>query len=101
MLGRSVDKRVLEHLLKDPDLSLLTPERALVTVLFAHIRYRSCIHTVDLLSHRDATSLAERTDAELLGNFLNNFLSEMSRIVVEHHVSLFKYIFPPCLGHFR
>ena len=42
ILGRSVDKRVMERLLERPDLTL-APERALVTILFADIRLAKLI----------------------------------------------------------
>lgn len=39
VLGRSVDGRVMERILENPQLELLKPERTIATVLYADMRY--------------------------------------------------------------
>ena len=78
VLGRSVDKKVMERILKDPKLELLKPERCVATVLFADLR--------------NSTQLAENTDTNQLGQFINEFLGEMAQIVVGFQGTLDKFI---------
>jgi len=78
VLGRSVDRKVLERLLLNPNVELLKPERSVCTVLFADIR--------------GSTYLAEHTPAELLGRYINDFLSEMSQVIISFEGTLDKFI---------
>jgi adenylate cyclase len=78
VLGRSVDKKVMERILKDPKLELLKPERCFATVLFADMR--------------NSTQLAENTDTNMLGQYINEFLGEMAQIVISFQGTLDKFI---------
>lgn len=78
VLGRSVDKRVMERLLENADVGFLKGERVTVSVLYADIR--------------GSTSLAERTDPELLVEFINDYLGTMSTVVLQHQGTLDKFV---------
>jgi adenylate cyclase len=78
VLGRSVDPRILERLLANPDVDFLKGERSVVTVLYADVR--------------GSTSLAERTEPEQLVGFLNDYLGRMADIVFEYDGTLDKFV---------
>lgn len=78
VLGRSVDPRVLQRLLASPDVGFLKGERSVLTVLYADIR--------------GSTSLAERTDPELLVGFINDYLSRMTEVILSHEGTLDKFV---------
>jgi len=78
VLGRSVDPRVMERLLANPDVDFLEGERAVLSVLYADIR--------------GSTTLAERTDPELLVGFINDYLSRMTEIIMSHEGTLDKFV---------
>jgi adenylate cyclase len=78
VLGRSVDPNVLEQLLARPDVDLLKGERSFLTVLYADLR--------------GSTSLAERLEPELLVEFLNDYLGQMTEIVLAHKGTLDKFV---------
>jgi adenylate cyclase len=78
VLGRSVDPRVLERLMKHRDVEFLKGEREELSVLYADLR--------------GSTRLAERTDPELLVEFVNDFLGRMTEIVLDNEATLDKYI---------
>ena len=78
VLGRSVDPRVMQRLLANPDVDILEGERVVLTVLYADIR--------------DSTTLAERTDPELLVEFVNDFLGRMTEIIMSHEGTLDKFV---------
>ncbi len=79
-MGRSVDKKVMERILKDPksNVETLKPERCVATVLFADLR--------------NSTQLAENTDTAILGAFINEFLGTMAEIVISNQGTLDKFI---------
>jgi len=78
VLGRSVDPRVLERLLANPDVDFLKGERAVLTVLFSDMR--------------GSTTLAERTDPELLVGFINDYLGRMTEVILSHEGTLDKFV---------
>lgn len=78
VLGRSLDPRILEKLLANPNDNILEGERALVTVLYADLR--------------GSTELAERTDPETLVDFINAYLGEMTEVVLSHGGTLDKFV---------
>lgn len=95
VLGRSVDRKVLEKLLLNPNVEVLKPERTVCTVLFADIRYYFysflvvCFFFLNC-EFRGSTHLAERTPPDLLGRFINAFLSSMSEVIINHEGTLDK-----------
>jgi len=78
VLGRSVDPRVMERLLANPDVDFLEGERAVLSVLYADIR--------------GSTTLAEHTDPELLVEFINDYLGRMTEVVLSHEGTLDKFV---------
>jgi adenylate cyclase len=78
VLGRSVDPRVMQKLLANPNVDFLKGERAMVTVLYADIR--------------GSTRLAERTDPELLVGFINHYLGQMTDVILAHEGTLDKFV---------
>jgi len=78
VLGRSVDPRVMERLLANPDVDFLKGERMVLSVLYADIR--------------GSTILAERTDPELLVGFINDYLGRMTEVVLSHEGTLDKFV---------
>ena len=78
VLGRSVDPRVMERLLENPDVSFLQGERMVLTVLYADMR--------------GSTSLSERTDPESLVGFINDFLSRMTDVILANEGTLDKFV---------
>ncbi|MFQ6101851.1 MAG: adenylate/guanylate cyclase domain-containing protein [Anaerolineae bacterium] len=78
VLGRSVDPRVMERLLANPDVDFLKGERMMLTVLFSDMR--------------GSTVLAERTAPELLVGFINDYLGRMTEIILSHEGTLDKFV---------
>ena len=78
VLGRSVDPRVMERLLSNPDVDFLKGERMMLTVLFSDMR--------------GSTILAERTDPELLVGFVNDYLGRMTEVILSHEGTLDKFV---------
>ncbi len=78
LLGRSVDPRVLERLLANPDVEFLKGERLVLSVLYSDMR--------------GSTMLAERTDPELLVGFINDHLGRMTEVVLAHEGTLDKFV---------
>jgi len=78
VLGRSVDPRVLERLLANPDVGFLKGERAMLSVLYADMR--------------GSTSLAEHTHPESLVGFVNDYLGRMTEVVLSHEGTLDKFM---------
>ncbi len=78
VLGRSVDPRVMERLLDNPDVDFLEGERTVLSVLYADIR--------------GSTTLAEHTDPELLVGFINDYLGQMTDVILAHEGTLDKFV---------
>jgi adenylate cyclase len=78
VLGRSVDPRVMQRLLANPDVGFLKGERLKLSVLYADIR--------------GSTSLAERTEPELLVGFINAYLSRMTEVILANEGTLDKFV---------
>ncbi len=78
VLGRSVDPRVMERLLANPDVDFLKGERSVLSVLYADIR--------------GSTSLAEHTEPELYIGFINDYLSRMTEVILSHQGTLDKFV---------
>jgi adenylate cyclase len=74
--GQFLSPEVVRRLLVDP--SLVEPKKTDITVMFSDIR--------------GFTSISEKLDAQELALFLNQYLSEMSRIVFKNNGTLDKYI---------
>jgi adenylate cyclase len=64
--------------LANPDVDFLRGERSVLSVLYADIR--------------GSTSLAERTDPELLVGFINAYLSRMTEVILAHEGTLDKFV---------
>ncbi len=87
LLSRSVDPRVLEHLLAQPDSArLLTGERVVLSVLLADLR--------------NSTEWAEQTEPEDLVSSLNLFLSKMTEVIFKHSGTLDKFVGDQVIGLF-
>jgi adenylate cyclase len=78
VLGRSVDQRVMQRLLANPEVDFLKGERSVLSVLYADIR--------------GSTSLAERTEPELLVGFINAYLSRMTEVILSYEGTLDKFV---------
>jgi adenylate cyclase len=78
VLGRSVDPRVMERLLSTPDVDILKPERLEMTVLYADMR--------------GSTPLAEQTEPELLVEFIRDYLTQMTEVVLSLEGTIDKFV---------
>jgi len=78
VLGRSVDPRVMQRLLANPDVDFLKGERYVLTVLYADVR--------------GSTSLAEQADPELLVGFINDYLGRMTEVILSREGTLDKFV---------
>ena len=78
VLGRSVDPRVMERLLANPDMDFLKGELVELTVLYADIR--------------GSTALAERTPPGVLVEFIRDYLSRMTEVVLKHEGTIDKFV---------
>ena len=78
VLRRSVGPQVMERLLADPNVDILKGESKILTVLYADLR--------------GSTDLAERTEAELVVGFINDYLSRMTDVILEHEGTLDKFV---------
>lgn len=78
VLGRAVGPKVMERMLRNPDLNLLKVERATLTVLYCDIR--------------GSTSLAEKLDPEILVQFINSYLTAMTEVIFKHDGTLDKFV---------
>ncbi|MGC1418452.1 MAG: adenylate/guanylate cyclase domain-containing protein [Candidatus Acidiferrum sp.] len=74
--GQYLSPEVIRRLLVNP--KLVDPKKTDITVMFSDIR--------------GFTSISEKLDAQELALFLNQYLSDMTRIVFSHHGTLDKYI---------
>ena len=78
VLGRSVGPQVMDRLLANADMDILRPERQEMTVLFADLR--------------GSTLLAERIDPELFVDFVRDFLTTMTDVVLSHEGTVDKFV---------
>jgi class 3 adenylate cyclase len=78
LLGRAVDPRVMKRLLANPDVTFLKGERTFLSVLYVDIR--------------DSTGLAQRTEPELLVEFINDYLGKMSSVVLTNEGTIDKFV---------
>ena len=78
VLGRSVDPRIMQRLLADPDIDFLKGERSVLTVLYADLR--------------GSTLLAEQTDPEMLVGFINHYLGQMTEVILANEGTLDKFV---------
>jgi adenylate cyclase len=74
--GQYLSPEVIRRLLVNP--RLVEPRKTNITVMFSDIR--------------GFTTISEKLDAQDLANFLNQYLSDMTSLVFEHHGTLDKYI---------
>ena len=74
--GQYLSPEVIRRLLVNP--SLVEPKKTEITVMFSDIR--------------GFTTISEKLDAQDLALFLNQYLSDMTGLVFEHHGTLDKYI---------
>lgn len=86
VLSRSVDPKVLEHMLQHADTHLLSGERVVLTVLFADLR--------------GSTEWAERTEPEELVATLNAFLGRMTDVIFKYGGTLDKFVGDEVIGLF-
>lgn len=77
VLGRSVDPRIMEHILSS-DKDVLKSERMHLSVLYADLR--------------GSTSLAERTEPDVLIQFINDYLYAMTDVIFDHKATLDKFV---------
>ena len=78
VLGRSLDPRVMERLMENPNVDILKGERSVLTVLYADMR--------------GSTSLAERLNPYLLVEFMGDYLGQMANLVLAHQGTLDKFV---------
>ncbi|HXM96707.1 MAG TPA: adenylate/guanylate cyclase domain-containing protein [Candidatus Dormibacteraeota bacterium] len=74
--GQYLSPEVIRRLLVNPQ--LVEPRKTDITVMFSDIR--------------GFTTISEKLDAQDLALFLNQYLSDMTRLVFDHHGTLDKYI---------
>lgn len=74
--GQYLSPEVIRRLLVNPQ--LVEPKKTDITVMFSDIR--------------GFTTISEKLDAQELAVFLNQYLSDMTGLVFEHHGTLDKYI---------
>ncbi|HEY4521524.1 MAG TPA: adenylate/guanylate cyclase domain-containing protein [Candidatus Paceibacterota bacterium] len=78
IFGKYVSPDVLNQILKNPDKVDLGGEEKEITILFSDIR--------------GFTAFSEKTDPKTLVNFLNEYFSLMTKIVIQNKGTLDKYI---------
>lgn len=78
VLGRSVDPRVMERLLTNPDVDFMKGELLELSVLFADLR--------------GSTQLAENTEPERLVEFIKDYFSEMTEVIFLHEGTVDKFV---------
>jgi adenylate cyclase len=87
VLGRSVDPKVLEHLLTHAQAKdILAGERMEVSVLFADLR--------------GSTEWAERTEPDKLARVLNAYLGRMTDVIFDYGGTLDKFVGDEVIGLF-
>src|SRR2546428_1084159 len=75
-IGQYLSPEVIRRLLVNPQ--LVEPKKTEITVMFSDIR--------------GFTTISEKLDAQDLALFLNQYLSDMTSLVFDHHGTLDKYI---------
>lgn len=78
LLSRSVDAKVLEHLLTQADAGLLAGERQVLTVVFADLR--------------NSTEWIERLPPEHLVTIINRHLSNLTEVIFRYGGTLDKFV---------
>ncbi|GAB6282365.1 MAG: adenylate/guanylate cyclase domain-containing protein [Ignavibacterium sp.] len=78
MFSQYVDSSIVDELIKNPDKLKLGGERKILTVLFSDIE--------------DFSTFSEKMNPEELVSFLNEYFSEMSKIIFENKGTLNKFI---------
>lgn len=78
VLGRSVGPRIMKKLLAHPDVEFLKGELRVLTVLYCDLRGSTC--------------LAEETEAQVLVEFINDYLGEMTKVILAHEGTLDKFV---------
>lgn len=78
VMSRSVDPKVLEHLLQHADEHVLIGDRVVISTLFADLR--------------GSTEWAERTDPGQLVTTLNAFLGKMTDVIFKFNGTLDKFV---------
>ena len=78
VLGRSLDPRVMERLLANPNVEILKGERLVLSVLYADLR--------------GSTSLAEHLNPDILVEFMNDYLARMATVVLDYRGTLDKFV---------
>ncbi|HLU10032.1 MAG TPA: adenylate/guanylate cyclase domain-containing protein, partial [Oceanobacillus sp.] len=86
VLGRSVDPKVLEYLLKKANTHILEGERHYITVLYADMR--------------DSTAWAESTSPEEFVATSNEFFSRMADVIFKYGGTLDKFVGDQVIGLF-
>jgi adenylate cyclase len=78
VLGRSVDPRVMQRLLANPDMDFLKGELLELTVLYTDIR--------------SSTALAESISPSLLVEFIKDYLSRMTDVILYYEGTIDKFV---------
>ena len=78
ILGRSIDPHVMDRLLASPDVDFLKGEQLEVTVLYADVR--------------GATQLAENAEPALFVDFIKDYLSHMTDVILKHEGTIDKFL---------
>jgi adenylate cyclase len=86
VMSRSVDPKVLDHLLQNADDHLLAGERVALTTIFADVR--------------GSTEWAERTTPEDLVATINAFLGRMTDVIFHYGGTLDKFVGDEVIGMF-
>jgi class 3 adenylate cyclase len=86
VLSRSVDPKVLEHMLQLADTNILSGERVVISTLFADLR--------------GSTEWAERINPEELVGTINTFLGQMTDVIFKHGGTLDKFVGDEVIGLF-
>jgi adenylate cyclase len=78
VLGRSVDPRVMERLLANLDMDFLKGEQVELSILYADIR--------------GSTALAEATPPGILVEFIRDYLTRMTEVVLKYEGTIDKFV---------
>lgn len=78
VLGRSVDPNIMERLLSSSGDDMVNCERSVLSVLYADLR--------------GSTALAEHTEPERLLRFINDYLGQMTDVILAQEGTLDKFV---------